>query len=367
MNTFIPVREKNIRICGRSKKMEPLPLYWTASGVEFITNSTVCFVDFTSYYDSMAEWIRVEVDGFEMLRMPISKGMSSVCIFDGLEANAKRVRIYKEVQQMRNDYARIFTLDEIRMDGELLPLPEKSLRIEFVGDSLTSGEGLGAPRSQHSYVPTIFSTRGHYAVELEKMLNAEISLVSQSGWGVYSSWDNDPLRSLPPYYEKICGVLKADEVSPYGAYEDFDFDSLSNDIVVVNLCSNDFYAFDSPAFTNNAGVTYKQLRNPDGSFEEKSAKRVEEAVYNFLVKLRACNKNSFIIWAYGMLGNQMEPVIKGAIESYREATKDEKVAYLLLPETQENQYGANNHPGAESHKASAMVLAEKITQLLENN
>lgn len=365
MNTYIPAREKNIRICGRTKVGEPLPLFWTASGVEFVTDSTECYMDFTSYYDFAEQWIRVEIDGFEVVKQPVSQGMSSICVFKGLGNTSKTVRLFKEVQPMRNDERAILLLDEIRMDGQLLELPERKLTIEIVGDSITSGEGLGGPRSLHSFVPMIFSTRNHYGVELEKRLSANVRLVSQSGWGVYCSWDNAPSRSLPPYYEKTCGVPISDNVAPYGAYEEYDFSAQPADVVIINLGTNDQYAFDSPAHTDNDGNVYKLTRDENGNYDAECLDLIMDAVYNFLVKVRKYNPLAKIVWAYGMIDSPLEAYIKRACDKYIEETGDTDAEYFPLINMKDEWIGANNHPGGQAHVANAEALEKEIKRLIE--
>ena len=52
-----------------------------------------------------------------------------------------------------------------------------------------------------------------------KKLEADFRIISQSGWGVLSSWDNDPKCAIPKYYEKVCGVVNGERNEELGAYE----------------------------------------------------------------------------------------------------------------------------------------------------
>ncbi len=54
----------------------------------------------------------------------------------------RTIRFLKEVQPMREDEKKCLLIHGVECDGELEKL-EKKCRIEFVGDSLSSGEGLG--------------------------------------------------------------------------------------------------------------------------------------------------------------------------------------------------------------------------------
>ena len=61
-----------------------------------------------------------------------------------------------------------------------------------------------------------------------------------------------------------------------------------------------------------------------------------------------------------MMGNDLEPVIRAAMERYSAETGDKNVDYLPLPDTTEANIGAHSHPEFFSHLASARVLAEYL-------
>lgn len=64
---------------GRTKHTVPLPLFWTASGLEIRTDSSELWFDVESDYEFCEEWIRIEVDGFCMQRMMVPKGRTKLC------------------------------------------------------------------------------------------------------------------------------------------------------------------------------------------------------------------------------------------------------------------------------------------------
>lgn len=361
MYTYIPMEEENIRILGRAKAANPLPLFWTGSGVGLAVDGSELYFDFDTDYDIHDQWIRIEINGYPMLRTSLPKGRSTVCAFHGLiPEEIKTVKLIKEVQPMRIDRANSLELLAVRTDGRLYPMKEKSCKIEFIGDSITSGEGMAGTTDMHVWTSMIFSTLGHYAFEVGNALDAEVRILSQSGWGVCSSWDNDPKRAMPLYYEQVCGVLLGEKNERLGAYETYDFNSWKPDYIVVNLGSNDGYAFDNKAWVDENGVVYQQKRNADGSLEKESTDRFERAVYDFIVKLRKCNPDSRIIWAYGMLGRIMQPYIENAVSRYLADTGDKKVSFLLLPDLEDGWIGANNHPNALSHGAAAGTIIDAI-------
>ena len=58
---------------------------------------------------------------------------------------------------------------------------------------------------EQDWIPAFFSSVNNYAVMAADRLNADFRLVSQSGWGIVSGWDNNPHTLLP--FTKRSAVL----------------------------------------------------------------------------------------------------------------------------------------------------------------
>ena len=367
MNTYIPGAERDIHVFGRTADREEPVFFWTGSGVEFTVDGSELAVEFITDYEIYEQWIRVEIDGFSMIRTALPKGRSTLNIYRNMNPeNVRRVRIVKEVQPMMADKAGILIISAIHSDGKLKRLEPKKYKLEFIGDSITSGEGLAGAYGVWEWNSAVFSTLGHYALATANNLDADYRIISQSGWGVCSSWDNDPNRVLPKYYEQVCGLLGGRGQLEAGAGEKNDFDAWQPDAIMVNLGTNDASAFQNKAWVDEiTGESFKQELNPDGSFEEKSLARFETAVYDFLVLIRKNNPKSHIVWLYGMIGRVMEPYIVETLNRYKKDYNDENVAYLQLPDLKTEWMGANNHPGVPSHRAAADVLTDYLKGILK--
>lgn len=364
MHTYIPIKEKNIHINGRTVMADPLPLFWTGSGVEFDVDGSELYFDFTTDYELYEQWIRIEIDGFSMIRMPLPKGESHICAFRNMPPETvKHVQLIKEVQAMSADPKAKLLLNAIWADGGLQPLQGKKMNIEFIGDSITSGEGLAGPQSMQLWASIIFSTANHYALEVGKQLDADVRILSQSGWGACCSWDNNPDQTLPPFYEQVCGLLSGKTNESLGALRPQDFSAWQPDVVIVNLGTNDASAFENPVSEELSTDGRHMKKNPDGSFEEESVRVFKQCVFDFLTKLRKNNPNAQIFWALGILGEVMRPHIEAAIEQYRTVSGDNRVEYLPLPNMRDEWAGSNNHPGAAAHQAAARVIIDRIQQL----
>lgn len=363
---FVSPLHENVSIMGRTKISEPLPLFWTASGVEIRTDSSELWFELESDYERMEEWIRIEVDVFCMQRMIVPKGRSKICAFRGWPSDTIRtVRLLKEVQPMRGDESRWLLVHGIWCNGELYPVPKRKYRFEFVGDSLTSGVGLAGAPSLKGAGPAVYGLDGHYAIMTADHFDADVRLLAQCGWGVHCSCYNDFIQIMPKYYEQVCGILTGERNRELGALEENDFSAWKPDVIVINLGSNDGFALDREAWVDpDSGAVHRQITNAYGGVEEESALRFEESVLAFLKKLRRLNPEAYLLWAYGMCDHTMRPYLEKAVAVYREKTGDKRADFQILPATNELWVGSDNHPGKKTHLLAAEVLTERIRKIL---
>ena len=99
-------------------------------------------------------------------------------------------------------------------DGEFLPVKEHKYKIEFVGDSITSGEGTYGAISDTDWLTMYMSSSENYATFTAKALDADYRIISQGGWGVYCGWDNDVRHNIPSYYEKSVAWVLVRQTNP---------------------------------------------------------------------------------------------------------------------------------------------------------
>ncbi|WP_027093178.1 SGNH/GDSL hydrolase family protein [Cohnella thermotolerans] len=361
---------ENMKVHGRTTgRLSPLTLFWTGSAIEFNAKGSELWVEVEVDYDQYEPWISVVVNSVAVSRQMLTAGRYWICIFRGMNANvAKNVRIVKDVQAMSGDPGCSLQFHAVKFDGQFLPIEEKPYKIEFIGDSITSGEGAIGAKTEEDWIPMWFSALRNYSAMTAEALNAEYRILSQSGWGVLTSWDNNPRANIPDYYEKVCGLLTGEKNEALGAFQPNDFDSWQPDVVVVNLGTNDGGAFHSPAWRDEGtGESHKQRLNEDGTFNEEDLHSFEEAARNFLLKLRKYNKKAHIVWAYGMLGTPMMPAIYRAVDAYTKTTGDRKVSVFQLPNMTEETAGARNHPGKLAHEKAAKELTEYLKGILPKN
>lgn len=350
---------KDLKIHGRrSGCLLPLTLFWTGSAVELNARGSELWIEIESDYDIFEQWISIIIDSVPVARQMLIKGRHWVCIFRGMNPGlVKNVRIVKDVQAMDVDPDSFLKIYAVKFDGEFLPVKEKPYKIEFIGDSIASGEGAIGAKLENDWIPMWFSALNNYCTMTAEALNADYRIISQSGWGVLAGWDNNPHSNIPEYYEKVCGVVRGEKNKAFGAFDDNDFASWQPDVVAVNLGTNDAMAFNSPEWKDEkTGETYKLRLNED-------LKLFEDAVEKFLFKIRKYNKKAYIIWTYGMIGTPLMMSIYRAADSYIRKTCDKKVSVFQLPDTTDKTIGARSHPGVLAHEKAAEELSEYIKKI----
>lgn len=362
---MLPGECKELRILGRTgKSTNPLVLFWTGSGFEANYEGTELWCELESDYSCYEQWISVFVNGALLSRQMLQKGRQQVCLFRNLQTKKiNHVKVVKEVQAMPGDPDAYLAVCALYGDGEFRPLPEPKCRIEFIGDSITSGEGSYGSTVEQDWVAMWFSATQAYPYLVSERLKAECRVVSQSGYGVYCAYDNNLDHVLPLYYEQVCGVLEGTRNEALGAKEPYDFSLWQPDYIVINLGTNDGGAFHNPEWKDEATGRINKMYYEEGDTPAKEClTKVAEAVTGFLSMVRKNNPKAQILWAYGMMGTVVESAIKDGIAAYRDLTGDTKVHYIAMDEIKGEQIGARWHPGIHGHMRAAEQICEIMSE-----
>lgn len=359
---------ENLHRFGRTNEMRcPLTLFWSGSGIEIDVKATELWLEVEKDYNQFEPWISVLVDGAPVSRQMLQKGRYWLPILRNMDSGTERdVKILREVQPMRANPASFLQIHAVRINGEFLPVKVKHGKIEFIGDSLTSGEGTIGAQKEMNWNSMVFSAEYDYAFLTAKLLNADFRIVSQSGWGFLSSWDGDPNCNIPKYYEQVCGVLQGEHNRVLGAFEPYDFSSWRPDVVSVCLGANDAFVFGKPGMylDEKTGELFEQKLTADGTLEEKSRQRLIDAIVHFAEKIRHCNPDAHIFWIYGLLKTSIDEILEAAVQNYVKNSGDKNLSLFGLPIADSGTMGSREHPGIACHALAAEQLAAEIKKYL---
>ena len=337
----IPVTSSTprLRLLGRMDPAQsPVALDWTGSGLECAFHGTDLWAELEAPAFSPVMWMIVLADGAPVTRFPVEPGIRFYPLILGMEPqNTRTITLMKETQCMPDSPEATVLLHSLRMNGTLEELPVRDLRIEFVGDSLTSGEGALAPRGNDEWITPWFSARGNYSWVACNELNAERRIRSQSGWGVCWDWEHNPEHTLTAHYEEIAGVLRGPAAEKRGCTKPYDFSAWRPDVVCIRLGTND-----------NNGMN---VRN---SLEEDRDRFVQGAL-GLLRRVRKNNPDAAVVWI--LPASDCRPELPAeAVRLAREEGMD-RLYTFALPDYHEEDTGARFHPNAEWNRKAGLLLA----------
>jgi len=348
----------------------PFPLFSNGYGIEVLTTGTELWIDIEVDYEIFEPWIFTEIDKSVMSRQMVTLGTNSICLYRGFaDGKEKLAGFFRELQAMADDPKLKLLVKGFTTDGQFLPLPEKSCKIEFLGDSITSGEGTYGLDPNADWLPIYMSYSNDYTKIISDRLNADFHIISNGGYGVYTGWNNDIRHNIPAFYEKVCGISTGDTNKALGALSDYDF-TWDADAIVINLGANDDIAFYNAPFTDpETGSVHKMRLLDDGKYHPEDIRKITDGVKSFLKLVRYHNPNAHIAWCFGMLDtdNNLDLYIRQAVKEYSSENSDSNVAYVALPATGDEEFGSRMHPGVVVHQKAAELIIEHLQKNILSN
>ncbi len=222
-------------------------------------------------------------------------------------------------------------------DGEKLLGPPTRLKrkIEFFGDSITSGMGNESPDDEPDHLLKDKNNFMAYDAITARNLNAELHVTSQSGIGVMISWF--PFV-MPQFYDQLSAVGNNDS--------QWKFSSWTPDVVVINLFQNDSWLTDRD-----------HKLNPNPTDEQRI-----QAYVDFVKTIRGKYPKAFIVCALGSMdatkaGSKWPGYITTAVARIKQENPNEKMDSLFFEFT-----GFGGHPRVKQHQANADKLTAFIKQ-----
>ena len=357
----------NIILHGRmDTEPDVVPLLSNGHGIELNVTGSQLWADIEADYSDFEPWAAIEINGELISRFMVDKGSHRICLFRGIAPERiTRVKFYRELQAMSDDDRTCIIIKGLETDGEFREPPVYDHRLEFIGDSINSGEGSYGAVTDEDWTAYCMSYSRTYVNLVGKALNAQCRVISQGGWGVFSGWNNDRRHYIPKVYDRICGLASGGNNDKYGAAKAYDFSSWTPEAILINLGTNDREGFNQPEFLNpDTGETWKFNANEDGSFNSEDVELIINATVSFLKFVRKNNPTSHIVWLYGMLGYDLTLPLTEAVNRYISDTGDNNIKFLQLPSVNDETVGARSHPGRKSHEIAAGMITDYLKTVL---
>ncbi len=315
---------------------EKAGLWWSGSGVRVKLACARLEADITASARDHAPWMGVLMDGAPVARFPLLPGTHRYPLLAGLDpAYSHEISIIRDTQPSYDEDGPVY-LDAVYTDGEPERPRERPLLIEFIGDSLTVGEGCLGPQSAEEWRLVWISHMPAFPTLVSEGLDAEKRVIALGGWGASRSWDNQPESRIGRIYDRLCAITPGGDVpAPDPARE------RPADAVVINLGTNDASA----------------LNSMDPADRPAAEKELRARAAKLMAAVRARYPRAFILWAYGLCGAQAEPILRAAVEDRRNAG-DDRVRYLCLTPAASN--GSRMHPSREAHEKAAEEIMETL-------
>ncbi|MBO7582580.1 MAG: hypothetical protein J6T20_02175 [Treponema sp.] len=347
------------RLLGRNAYKdndEALTLFWGGAALEVNIKAREIWACISTTYDNLEHWLAVEVNGAPVSRFMLNKEKTWYCLARNMNPEKENlISIIKDTQPMNDDSTHSLVIHAIGLDeaGEFVPVKPRSCTIEFVGDSITAGEGtVGAP-DEMDWICQWMSASKTYAIQTAKLMNADWNTMGKSGWGICWAWDGNRDCKIPPHYEQVCSVLKDANSVAAGSQQKWDFNNgRGSDYVVINLGTNDESGMQNGVPELVEGLAREQF--------------IISSVKSFLTVIRSHNPNAKILWCWGMLSLQTVPaLIQKGVDEYKSESGDKNVYTLELESIEElektpEEKGSRGHPGYKTHHAAALKIASSL-------
>ena len=319
--TVVPAEEDYIAF-GRHYEKNKMPC-WAGAVYEYQCTGVAAGAVITGNDGKF----HVKIDDGDYQTFEVVSGTHEYLFSDKLSDGTHTVRIMRQNEV----WTPAMTVESVIVaeNGDLLRnyQPTYDMKIEFVGDSITSAQNVNYGDS--------------YVVKTAEALHAEYNVVSRSGQGLYL---NSGMGECEGLYEDLY------HRTVYGGEKDYTggFDA---DVVVLNIGTND-------------GGNVEKLSN---NKEEQTAyvNTFDRLYGEMLNKIHEANPRAVIVCVLGQMGANplLVEKIQSNVESYRTRYPDSKITYHQFKRCDDAT--PDGHPGVASHKRDAEELTAQIRELLK--
>jgi len=311
-------------------------MYWPGSGFTLWFEGTSIEVvlddtkgnKYNNYYNAI-----IDDNISEIKVIQCTEGEVSYKVAEGLKPGIHKLQLLRRTDT--TTHVTKFMGIKIDPEKQLVEPQEEQplLKIEFYGDSITSGHGILDESRNNNDDRATWNNYLTYGAKTARALNADYRCISMSGIGMMVSW-----------YDLIMPQLY-DQLIPWSEFPKWDFSQWQADIVVINLGQNDSWLINNMP---NRPNTEQRI----------------DAYFNFIKSIREKYNNATIVCTLGNMGacrlsSKWPGYIASAVDRHNLELNDDKVFYV--PMTYKNTDG---HPTVSEHQQMADVLIPFIESIL---
>ncbi len=286
----------------------------------------------------------VYLDGEKRIDSRLCAPRTEVTVFEDQPQGTHTVRLVKLSECSQS----LMALAAIGTDGETSPLPERKLKIEFIGDSITCGYGVDGTAEDTFSTETENAERSH-AFLAGQALGADTVLTSISGCGLVSGYTEGEINDanvMAPVYEKAGRIAWTMPGGKRPQDIPWDFSRFRPDYIVIQLGNNDL------------------------SWTRKIPEREEmyrQKYMEFLRMVRRNNPDARILCALGVFGEDLTDAAGEAVMAWQKETGDTAVRFLRLPKMDEEHdgAGADHHPSQRTQRLLAKIYTDALCEWMK--
>jgi hypothetical protein len=329
-STVIP---GGVRFVGRVDTSDPSAPRFAWSGSGFVATVSGTKISVKLQGENSDAFYQPVVGGTPGTRFSVASGTTATIVLgDALPAGDHTVEIYRDTEGMYGDSVFLGF-----PDGALKGAPGGSGRlIEVVGDSISAGYGnLGnevhpPPDNTCTFSLDTEAAYQSYAMKLGRALDAEVSIVARSGWGMYRDNTGSTSGNVPSAYGDTVGT----NASPTWSF------ARQADAVLINLGTND-------SAPGDPGQPY------------------EDAYVAFLKTVRGHYAAAWIFLTIGpMTSDPMLTTMRTHLANVVTTLSDPKVMKIDVPTQDISTTGCDYHPNVNEDQTLADALAPVIRSKL---
>jgi hypothetical protein len=335
--TYISVNDKRITYEGRIKFVSPqeAEIFWPGTSIKINFKGTG--VDAILKDEKSDNFYTIIIDGDSLFKLNPDTLRSTYTLAKDLAFGEHTVEIFKRTSW---DKGRAWFYGfELPEGTKILPAsPKKKRKMEFYGDSITTGYAIEDTKVRESPAGKFENNYLTYSTLTARHFNAQNSCIAKAGIGITISYF--PLI-MPQMFSRL---------DPNDSTSVWNFNAYTPDVVVINLFQNDSRMVEKP--------THAQFKATFGN-TKPGTEFIIQSYKNFIKQIRNQYPKAHIICALGsMTATATGSPWPDYIESAVKGLGDSKTHVLIFP-----YKNTGGHPSVEEQK----VMANQLISFIEKN